>query len=93
MGLQTSTGAAARAPLWNESWEMWAACRRAPAGLFYRDVVFAEDAVAQHEREDRAKTICAACPVRAECLEYALRVDEQLGVWGGRTAAERRQRQ
>lgn len=35
-----------------------------------------------------AKALCAACPVRTECLEYGL--GEPTGIWGGRTARERR---
>jgi WhiB family redox-sensing transcriptional regulator len=41
-------------------------------------------------REDAAKRVCAACPVRQECLDYALRVREQYGIWGGLTEVERR---
>lgn len=37
-----------------------------------------------------AKRVCAACPVRAECREYALRRHEPHGVWGGLSARERR---
>jgi hypothetical protein len=36
-----------------------------------------------------ALMICRGCPVRAECLEYALAHDERFGIWGGTTAAER----
>ena len=36
-----------------------------------------------------AKSICAACPVVAECLEYALTNREQFGVWGGKSEPER----
>lgn len=32
---------------------------------------------------ERAKALCAACPLRAECLEGALRRGEPWGVWGG----------
>lgn len=34
---------------------------------------------------DLATQLCAGCPVRAECLEFELRVagDQTLGVWGG----------
>jgi len=31
----------------------------------------------------KAKTICATCPVMADCLEGALERHEQWGVWGG----------
>lgn len=37
-----------------------------------------------------AKAICARCPVRAECLAYALERDERFGVWGGQSEKERR---
>jgi WhiB family redox-sensing transcriptional regulator len=42
-----------------------------------------------------AKRICKGfrdrppCPVRLECLEYALRWDERFGVWGGLSERER----
>ena len=32
---------------------------------------------------DRAKALCATCPVRPECLAGALRRSEPWGVWGG----------
>jgi WhiB family redox-sensing transcriptional regulator len=35
------------------------------------------------------KRVCAACDVRAECLQYALDHGERFGVWGGLTANER----
>lgn len=38
---------------------------------------------------DRAKTMCASCPVRAVCLEEALANDEDWGIWGGYTRPER----
>lgn len=37
-----------------------------------------------------AKRVCAGCPVRQECLDYALEHDEAFGVWGGLSARERR---
>lgn len=37
-----------------------------------------------------AKKVCRACPVRAECLEYALVTDQRFGIWGGLSERERR---
>jgi len=39
---------------------------------------------------ERARAICAGCPVREECLQYALGDAELEGVWAGLTAKERR---
>ena len=39
-----------------------------------------------------AKGICARCPVRADCLTYALRYDLCDGVWGGLSQQERQRR-
>lgn len=37
-----------------------------------------------------AKMVCQACPVKDECLEYALLNDERYGIWGGLSDRERR---
>jgi WhiB family redox-sensing transcriptional regulator len=37
-----------------------------------------------------AKQLCTRCPVRAECLAYALANDERFGVWGGASERDRR---
>jgi molecular chaperone GrpE len=48
---------------------------------------------ARHNAEARtALALCAACPVRAECLEFALRHRRGVGrhgIWGGLVEAER----
>ncbi len=38
-----------------------------------------------------AKAQCFGCPVRAECLAYALDQNEVFGVWGGTDPDERKQ--
>ncbi|MFI9755781.1 WhiB family transcriptional regulator [Streptomyces collinus] len=43
-----------------------------------------------HEAIAEAKELCAPCPVRRDCLNYALENDLKEGVWGGLTEAERR---
>jgi WhiB family transcriptional regulator, redox-sensing transcriptional regulator len=37
----------------------------------------------------RAKAVCAQCPVKAECLEWALTTGQIDGVWGGLDEKER----
>ena len=37
-----------------------------------------------------AKSVCAGCAVRLECLEYALRNHEKFGIWRGLSERERR---
>jgi WhiB family redox-sensing transcriptional regulator len=39
--------------------------------------------------DDEAKRICAYCPVRQACLDYALNAGEPHGIWGGLTPGER----
>jgi WhiB family redox-sensing transcriptional regulator len=36
-----------------------------------------------------AKKICRGCPIRLQCLEFALDNNERYGVWGGLTERER----
>jgi len=47
-------------------------------------------------RERKAKVVCAACPLQAECLDYALRHPVHYGIWGGlnkeELSSERRRR-
>ena len=47
-----------------------------------------------HAQAAAAKRICAACPVRAQCLQYALSGADTwrgitTGIWGGTTPRER----
>ena len=65
----------------NLSWRQRAACRGIDPDIFYP---------ASEEEADEAKAICAVCPVREACLEYALANRERDGVWGGATERERR---
>lgn len=38
----------------------------------------------------KAKAICATCPVKADCLETALKNNEEYGIFGGTTPNERK---
>ena len=37
-----------------------------------------------------AKAVCAICPVKSECLDFAMRLKVAHGVWGGLSERERR---
>jgi WhiB family redox-sensing transcriptional regulator len=65
-----------------------AACKGADLGLFFGPD--AEFVTARRDREAQAKAICARCPVRPDCLAYALDTGEAYGVWGGLSEDERR---
>jgi WhiB family redox-sensing transcriptional regulator len=45
---------------------------------------------ARGESVREAKAVCARCPVRDDCLEFALRLKVAHGVWGGMSERERR---
>lgn len=40
-------------------------------------------------REAKAKAVCKRCPVRVQCLDYALRHSIRHGIWGGLNEEER----
>jgi len=37
-----------------------------------------------------ARSICRGCPVRIQCLDYALQSGQKHGIWGGMTESQRR---
>ncbi len=63
------------------SWMSGGNCRNYPPAVF-----FPSDGVGV----DRARKICADCPVVEQCLEYALVQRIEHGVWGGCSERERR---
>ena len=68
------------------TWRHDAACRQFPTELFF-PIGHGPRAQAQ---ASQAKTICNECPVRVECLDYALTTNAQFGVFGGMSEDERR---
>ena len=74
---------------WEYGWQWRAACRGEDSGLFFPPGEW-ESREDRLTRERKAKSICAVCPVRIECLEYAIRIREPHGIWGGLNELERR---
>ena len=73
----------------HETWHLRAACRGPESVLFFPPST-PEGRDDRDLREARAKLICGECHVQSECLDFALRVREPHGIWGGLTEAERR---
>lgn len=67
------------------SWQARGSCWRTGYDLFFPDNK--DDA---RSKIPKAKKICEECPVRKECLQYALETESQHGVWGGTTRSERK---
>jgi WhiB family redox-sensing transcriptional regulator len=64
----------------SETWFERAAC------IGQRGAFFPE----RGESPAAALELCASCPVRPECLAFAIRNHERFGIWGGLTESERR---
>ncbi len=65
----------------DHSWRDKALCREIDPEMFFP---------VPNASAREPKSICAACDVRNECLEYAMLNDVRFGVWGGFTPEERR---
>jgi len=70
-------------------WQARAACRGPQAAVFFPPT-HAERKEEKQEREARAKDICLGCVVRRDCLDYAIRIREPHGIWGGMNELERK---
>jgi WhiB family redox-sensing transcriptional regulator len=62
-------------------WRQQAACHGTDLNVFYPE---------RGKSAGPARQVCAACPVRQPCLEYALSNRITYGIWGGLTERERR---
>lgn len=71
--------------LWRvpEGWQARAGCKGADPDLFF-------PVPGDRATLANAKATCAVCPVRRECLTYALGTGSVYGVWGGADELERR---
>jgi WhiB family redox-sensing transcriptional regulator len=67
------------------NWRLFAQCTDSDPELFFP---IGNSAVARRQTVN-AKAICAQCPVRTRCLEWARATDQMYGVWGGLAESER----
>ena len=74
-----------------DRWENHAKCQGLDTEFWFPP----RDKAKYKDIADKAKAICLGkdgkpeCPVRKECLLYALKMDEQHGIWGGLSHRER----
>lgn len=68
------------------SWQEQGACWGSHSPIFFVDV----KGVPGQRTAAKAKAICAACPVRVECLDFAITEGMHWGIWGGLAPRERR---
>jgi WhiB family redox-sensing transcriptional regulator len=74
----------------DDLWQVKASCRGPQSTVFFPPTHF-ERKDEKELREARAKAICATCPVKKACLDYAIRIREPHGIWGGLNEVERKQ--
>ena len=75
---------------YREIWRELAACLSAEPELFFPAAPADLTAGLADRQAERAKAVCKACPVRRECLQFALATRQSYGVWGGMSERERR---
>lgn len=69
------------------AWQAEGLCKDADSEVFFLEPSMRGDI--KRLRIDVAKSICKPCPVKNDCLEHALAVPENYGVWGGLSEEER----
>lgn len=65
----------------DETWMARAACRKLDIPVEERLKMFF---VHRGQSQKPAKAVCAKCPVRQQCTEYAQRSFTEWGIWGGK---------
>ena len=69
------------------TWRRHATCRDTDPELFF-PVGTTGQALQQIAK---AKSVCCECPVKIECLQFAMETNQDTGIWGGLSEEERRQ--
>ena len=67
-------------------WRDDAACRNTDPDLFF-PVGTSSEAL---EETTAAMALCRRCPVREQCLEFAMVTNQQDGIWGAMSEEDRR---
>lgn len=65
------------------SWLEYSACKNEDTETFF-------PTRGENAKVEKAKRICSTCQVQTDCLQYALRTEQEVGIWGGRSSRELR---
>lgn len=71
------------APPRDTAWMEYGVCRQVDPELWHPEK-------GRGDSSQAARAICGRCPVRVECLEYALAQPGIMGIFGGTTESQRR---
>lgn len=64
-------------------------CRENPDLFFPEDWDWEYNSGMSWKARKLAKEMCGRCPIKAQCLQYAIDASENGGIWGGLTYKER----
>lgn len=64
-----------------QGWKLDGACLLEPTDLFFPD---------RGQSAQAAKLICSTCPVKVQCLRFAIEQRQWDGIWGGTNEKDRR---
>ena len=75
-------------PNWHApDWRDQAACAESTGTKLFFPVGVTGPAEVQIRQ---AKAVCGECPVKSECLDFAITTNQEYGIWGGTSEEERR---
>jgi WhiB family redox-sensing transcriptional regulator len=70
---------------YSANWRAASACLHTDPDVFFPVAA----GTAASKQVARALRICDGCPVKGQCLDFAMRSGEKDGIWGGTTPEER----
>lgn len=88
-----------REPFAPPAWFAEAACHGKGPDLFFAAPMWSSEGPRPSNGRRKAdpyreaRQLCACCPAREDCLDYALTTDQRHGCWGGLSPNERRRLQ
>jgi hypothetical protein len=85
--MTTTTGRATGSAAPDRDWRTNAACRYVDPDLHFPKT----NTPGGLKQLREAKRVCAGCPVRQACLDWALKTGQTSGVWGGKSVRQRKE--